>query len=440
MPGSVSFVLSLGTSPDSGKPARGKGPEPLASDFRYSSRLNRAAGARACQGQGAPDARRGRRAGRARPLRGGGAARAPPSCRESHRAGAPLERGGSGGIEVLADCHPTLALGRSSKHAFHRASAAIGDAGLVALAPALRRRPALTCLHLSSNLFGDEGLAALVAPPPRAGAPPTTTAGLKKLKLLDLASTQVTDAGCAILTAALKSGALPALKKLLLSGIPASAAAQAAVCDARAALECDWKAYEYDIHGRSSGSPRPRPRHPHGRRRRPLPSLCPLTARAETRPLALPRHGAWQVFEGLPPPLRTQCSAVARHGPGSPFLPSLSSLSSYIITRVAPHCVNTLRILHAAYDATNTTRPLVNTLLSPLSLQRAERESTTCASSSPFLLFFFTYLLTHSPRQQGGGRAEERGSGRRCAASQRCMPSLQPGRERVSPDWAFVYL
>ena len=34
---------------------------------------------------------------------------------------------------------------------------------------------------------------------------------------------------------------------------------------------------------------------------------------------------------------------------------------SYIITRVAPHCVNTLRILHAAYDATNTTRPLVNT-------------------------------------------------------------------------------
>ena len=40
----------------------------------------------------------------------------------------------------------------------------------------------------------------------------------------------------------------------------------------------------------------------------------------------------------------------------------LSCLSlSYIITRVAPHCVNTLRILHAAYDATNTTRPLVNT-------------------------------------------------------------------------------
>ena len=36
-------------------------------------------------------------------------------------------------------------------------------------------------------------------------------------------------------------------------------------------------------------------------------------------------------------------------------------VSLYIITRVAPHCVNTLRILHAAYDATNTTCPLVNT-------------------------------------------------------------------------------
>ena len=28
---------------------------------------------------------------------------------------------------------------------------------------------------------------------------------------------------------------------------------------------------------------------------------------------------------------------------------------SYIITRVAPHCVSTLRILHAAYDATKET-------------------------------------------------------------------------------------
>ena len=34
---------------------------------------------------------------------------------------------------------------------------------------------------------------------------------------------------------------------------------------------------------------------------------------------------------------------------------------SYIITRVAPHCVNNLRILHAAYDATNMKCPLDNT-------------------------------------------------------------------------------
>ena len=152
---------------------------------------------------------------------------------------------GDAGASAFAD-----ALGRGALPRLQLLSlehAAIGDAGLVALASALRRRPALTFLHLSSNLFGDEGLAALVAPPSRAGAPPTTTAGLKKLKLLDLASTQVTDAGCAILAAALKSGALPALKKLFLSGIPASAAAQAAVCDARAALECDWKSYTYNV-------------------------------------------------------------------------------------------------------------------------------------------------------------------------------------------------
>ena len=32
-----------------------------------------------------------------------------------------------------------------------------------------------------------------------------------------------------------------------------------------------------------------------------------------------------------------------------------------IITRVAPHCVNILRILHAAYDATEPTCPIINT-------------------------------------------------------------------------------
>ena len=44
--------------------------------------------------------------------------------------------------------------------------AAIGDAALASLAPALRRRPALVRLYLCDNPFGDEGLAALVAPLP----------------------------------------------------------------------------------------------------------------------------------------------------------------------------------------------------------------------------------------------------------------------------------
>ena len=54
-----------------------------------------------------------------------------------------------------------------------------------------------------------------------------------QLNVLFLHNTQITDAGCAALAAALDSGALPALEKLDLDGTPASAAAQEAV---RAAL------------------------------------------------------------------------------------------------------------------------------------------------------------------------------------------------------------
>ena len=128
-------------------------------------------------------------------------------------------------------------------------NAAIGDAGLVALAPALRRLPALKTLNLGSNrLFvdanpiGDEGLAALVAPPPPAGAPPPPTGGLTKLKVLGLNGTEITDAGCATLAAALDSSALPALEDLYLYDIPASAVAKAAVYEARANLDGeDWE-------------------------------------------------------------------------------------------------------------------------------------------------------------------------------------------------------
>ena len=112
--------------------------------------------------------------------------------------------------------------------------AAIGDAGLVALAPALRRHPALEELYLWDNPFGDEGLAALLAPPPPAGTPPLPTGGLKKLKMLYLNYTRITDVGCAAVVAALDSGALPALEVLKLDSIPASAAAIDAVREALA--------------------------------------------------------------------------------------------------------------------------------------------------------------------------------------------------------------
>ena len=105
----------------------------------------------------------------------------------------------------------------------------IGDAGLMALAPALRRLPALKRLALIGNPVGDEGLGALVAPLPPAGALSPPTEGLTKLKELFLSRTQITDAGCAALASALGRSVLPALKLLDLSGIAASAAAKAAV-------------------------------------------------------------------------------------------------------------------------------------------------------------------------------------------------------------------
>jgi Leucine-rich repeat (LRR) protein len=92
---------------------------------------------------------------------------------------------------------------------------------------------ALEDLFLTRNPFGDEGLAALVAPPPPpAGALPPPTGGLTNLKELSLANTQVTDAGCAALAAALDSGALPALEDLHVAGTPASDASKAAVMEA----------------------------------------------------------------------------------------------------------------------------------------------------------------------------------------------------------------
>ena len=110
----------------------------------------------------------------------------------------------------------------------------IGDAALAALAPALRRRPALEYLDLCDNPFGDEGLAALVAPPPPAGTPPPPAGGLKKLKVLHLRNTAVSDSGCATLVAALDSGTLPPLEELNLDHTRASAAAIGAASEALA--------------------------------------------------------------------------------------------------------------------------------------------------------------------------------------------------------------
>ena len=106
--------------------------------------------------------------------------------------------------------------------------------------------PALEELFLEGHPLGDEGLAALVAPPPPAGAPPPPTGGQKKLELLSLGFTQIADAGCAALASALESGALPALKRLFLFEISASAAAKAAVYEARANLTGSIKIqYQY---------------------------------------------------------------------------------------------------------------------------------------------------------------------------------------------------
>ena len=71
----------------------------------------------------------------------------------------------------------------------------------------------------------------MAAPPPPTGSPPPKGV-LAKLQVLDLCRTQVTDAGCAVLAAALDSGdsgALPALNRLYLQSIAASSAAKNAV-------------------------------------------------------------------------------------------------------------------------------------------------------------------------------------------------------------------
>ena len=81
----------------------------------------------------------------------------------------------------------------------------IGDVGLLALAHTLRQLP-ITALNMGDNQIGDQGLAALIAQP--------MTGVLEMLQVLDIGSTHITDAGCTTLASALRSGALPALKRV----------------------------------------------------------------------------------------------------------------------------------------------------------------------------------------------------------------------------------
>ena len=144
---------------------------------------------------------------------------------------------GDAGASALA-----AAMGRGALPRLKRlslSSTAIGDAGLVALAPALRRQPALESLTITGNPLGDKGLAALVAPPqPQspAGALSPPTGVLTNLRSLDLSYNQINDAGCTALASALDSGArgaLPALWQLLMRDTTrASAAAKAALREA----------------------------------------------------------------------------------------------------------------------------------------------------------------------------------------------------------------
>lgn len=129
---------------------------------------------------------------------------------------------GDAGASAIADALDRSALPRLKNLSLLDTN--IGDAGLVALAPALRRRPLLEKLRFDYNEFSDEGLAALVAPPPigcthlpLGVAPP-----LPKLSYLNVRDTLITPTGFVTLSDALQSGALPALQMLIVSDFPLS--------------------------------------------------------------------------------------------------------------------------------------------------------------------------------------------------------------------------
>ena len=101
---------------------------------------------------------------------------------------------------------------------------AIGNQGVVALAPALKKLPALKFLDLGVNRIGDEGVAALLD---NLGKD-----DFKHLAWLFLDGNELSDKGCATVVAALKAGSLPAIKELRHPGDEFSDDASAEACAA----------------------------------------------------------------------------------------------------------------------------------------------------------------------------------------------------------------
>ena len=155
------------------------------------------------------------------------------------------------GSELLAAALARGALARLEN--LMLASANIGDAGVVALAPAVRQLIAINCIDLADNPFGDQGIAALVAPPAaqddHEGALPRRSQ-LARLTALGLQGTQITAGGCATLAAALDGRALPALQvldldRIALPACPGSVAARAAVDTALIKSRARYAYYQY---------------------------------------------------------------------------------------------------------------------------------------------------------------------------------------------------
>ena len=137
---------------------------------------------------------------------------------------------GSGGDEGVALLAAGLGVGcLPSLHSLHLSNVHLGPQGAAALASALNKRavPLLKILDLTRNPLGDAGINA-IAPCLRE---------LDALQTLWLGCACIGDEGAASLSAALRGGALPSLKRLCIEDNPASQRTQDAAQEA-APLAC----------------------------------------------------------------------------------------------------------------------------------------------------------------------------------------------------------